>query len=107
MLNIKILLFCWILPSIPSPRGHWPLCGIASLFSIMATAGSRAITAQEIELISFIKQNIVRKLLELSSQWGLPVTNPQVTQAVSQYFNCGPAPHQIFDNLVWQIAQSL
>ncbi len=93
--------------SLPPGADHVTPCGSGSLFSNMATAGSRVITAQEIELISFIKQNIVRKLLELSSQWGLPVTNPKVTQAVSQYFNCGLAPHQIFDNLVWQIAQSL
>ncbi len=73
----------------------------------MAAVGQHVITQQEEELLSFLRQNIVRKLLEISSQWGLPVTNPQVTQAVSCYFNCGPAPHQVFDNLVWQIAQSL
>ena len=73
----------------------------------MAVAGQRVITQQEEELLSFLKQNIVRKLIKISTQWGLPATNPQVTQAVSCYFNCCPAPHQVFDNLVWQLAQTL
>ncbi len=73
----------------------------------MATAGHRIITQTEEELLSFLKQNIIRKLIEISSQWGLAPTNPQVTQAVSWYFNVGPAPHQVFDNLVWQLAQTL
>ena len=34
MRNIKILLFCWKLPSIPPPWGdHVTPCGSASLFS--------------------------------------------------------------------------
>ena len=62
---------------------------------------------QEEELLSFLKQNIIHKLIKISSQWGLAPTNPQVTQAVSRYFNVGLAPHQVFDNLVWQLAQTL
>ncbi len=73
----------------------------------MATAGHRIITQTEEELLSFLKQNIICKLIEISSQWGLAPTNPQVTQAVSRYFNVGPVPHQVFDNLVWQLAQTL
>ena len=73
----------------------------------MAAAGQWVITQQEEELLSFLKQNIIHKLIEFSSQWGLSPTNPQVTQAISRYFNIGPAPHQVFDNLVWQLAQTL
>ena len=73
----------------------------------MATAGQRVITQQEEELLSFLKQNIMHKLIKISSQWGLAPMNPQVTQAVSRYFNVGPVPHQVFDNLVWQLAQTL
>ncbi len=72
----------------------------------MAAAGQRVIMQQE-ELLNFLRQNIIRKLLEISHQWGLAPTNPQVTQAVSRYFNIRPAPHQVFDNLVWQLTQTL
>ncbi len=70
----------------------------------MAMAGQRVISQQEEELLSFLKQNIICKLIEFSSQWGLSPMNPQVTQAVSRYFNVGPVPHQVSDNLVWQLA---
>ncbi len=73
----------------------------------MAAAGHRIITQTEEELLSFLKQNIIRKLIEISSQWDLAPMNPQVTQAVSRYFNVRPVPHQVFDNLVWQLAQTL
>ncbi len=73
----------------------------------MAAARQHVITQQEEELLSFLKQNIIHKLIEISSQWGLVPTNPQVTQAVSCYLNVGPVPYQVFDNLVWQLAQTL
>ncbi len=67
-------------------------------------ANPRNITVQEIDLLGFLRQNIVRKLeLEVVSQ-GLPRTHPRVIQAVVRHFNLGPAPNQTFDRLVWRIA---
>ncbi len=47
----------------------------------------------EIELLSFLHQNIVKKLCEEGARQGRPWTNPQVIEAVAWYFNLGPAPH--------------
>ncbi len=74
----------------------------------MATAQEgepQRITMDEIELLSFLHQNIVRKLCKEAKQ-GRPQTNPQVIQAVARYFNLGPAPHQIFNTLIKDIANS-
>ncbi len=73
----------------------------------MAAAGQRLISVQEEELLSFLKQNIIRKICEVIAQLGLPHTHPVVCQTVSKHFNLGPALHQLFDNLVWQLAQTI
>ncbi len=73
----------------------------------MAVTGQRLITVQEEEILSFLKQNIIRKICEVAAHFGLPHTHPVVTQTVSKHFNLGPAPHQLFDNLVWQLAQMI
>ncbi len=105
MLNINFVLFCWILPSIPSPhRGRCPL--EVFLFK-MATGRARPITFQETELLSFLKQNIIRKICEVATALNLPYTHPVVCQRVSAYFNLGPEGHQIFDNLVWRLARTI
>ncbi len=64
------------------------------------------ITLTEVELLSFLHQNIIGKLCEESAQTGLPHTNIRVITAVLVYFNFGPSPHQIFDNLMQQLATS-
>ncbi len=69
----------------------------------MAT-NDQAITVEELDLLSFLRQNIARKLAIESVKQGLPQTYPRVVQAVVHYFNLGPAPNQHFDCLVWRIA---
>ncbi len=69
-------------------------------------ANLRYITVQEIDLLGFLRQNIVRKLEEEAVSQGLPKTHPRVIQAMVRHFNLGPAPNQTFDRLVWQIAHS-
>ncbi len=61
-------------------------------------------STEELDLLSFLKQNITRKLEIEASKQGLPRTHPRVCQAVVRYFNLGPAPNQNFDQLVWRIA---
>ncbi len=62
------------------------------------------ITLEEIDLLSFLCQNVARKLeLEARAQ-GLAETYPRVLRAVTQHFNLGPASHHNFDRLVWRVA---
>ncbi len=70
-------------------------------------AQQRNITFEETEILSFLRQNIIRKICEIAAQLGLPKTHPQVVQRVVQYFNLGPAPHQVFDRLVWRLAHTI
>ena len=64
----------------------------------------QAITLEEINLLSFLHQNVVRKLeVEVAAQ-GLAETHPQVLRAVIQHFNLGPASNRNFNRLVWHIA---
>ncbi len=72
----------------------------------MATNQLRAITVEEIKLLGFLRQNIVRKLAEEVAAQGRAQTDPWVVQAVVRYVNLGPAPHQYFDRLVWRITHS-
>ncbi len=104
MLNINFVLFCWILPSIPSP--HRGRCPLEVFLSKMATNAPRYITNNEIELLSFLRQNVVRKLLEEVSRQNRDKRDPLVIAVVVQYFNLGPAPHGLFYNTVHQIAHS-
>ena len=67
----------------------------------MATAEEMPITFEETEILSFLKQNIIRKICEVAAALKLPKTHPLVCQTVSKYFNLGPSPHQLFDNPVW------
>ena len=67
---------------------------------------TRLITSQEIELLTFLRQNIVRKLLEEVATQGRDKHDPQVIAAVVAYFNLGPAPHGQFNNTVHQLAHS-
>ena len=69
-------------------------------------ANTRTITTEDIELLGFLRQNIVRKLEEEATHQGLTRTHPLVVQVVVRHFNLGPAPHQVFDCLVWRIAHS-
>ncbi len=66
MLNISFVLFCWILPSIPSPPGALAPLWFCLSLSKMATRWMRPITFQEIELLSFLKQNVIRKICEVA-----------------------------------------
>ena len=64
------------------------------------------ITSDEIELLSFLCQNIIRKLCEEAARQGKDMTDPWVIQAVVQHFNVSPTPHGVFNNLVHSMAHS-
>ncbi len=64
----------------------------------------RYIMTSEIELLSFLRQNVVRKLLEEVARQNRNKRDPQVIAVVVTYFNLGPAPHGLFHNTVHQIA---
>ncbi len=65
------------------------------------------ISFEETELLSFLRQNIIRRLCEEAERQGLSERHPRVVQAVVAYFNHGPAPHHIFNRLVWQLAHTI
>ncbi len=72
----------------------------------MAANDARAqlITAEEIDLLSFLRQNIVRKLEIEAVAQGLAKTHPWAIRAVISHFNLGPTSNRNFDQLVWRIA---
>ncbi len=76
---------------------------LALSLTVMA-ANACNITVQEIDLLGFLRQNVVRKLESEALRQGLPKTHPRVVQATMRYFNLGPTLHQTFDRLVWRIA---
>ncbi len=67
----------------------------------MAAVSEHLITLEETELLSFLRQNIQRKLAEEAERQGLSKRHPRVMQAVVAYFSLGPLPHNIFNRLVW------
>ena len=67
---------------------------------------NQPITAVDLDLLSFLRQNIARKLAIEASAQGLGKTHPQVIRAVIAHFNLGPAPNRNFDQLVWRIANN-
>ncbi len=70
---------------------------------VSAQRSVQQITPEEMDL-SFLHQNIARKLeLEAHAQ-GLAKMHPWVLRAVIQYFNLSPTSHRNFDRLVWTIA---
>ncbi len=69
-----------------------------------ANRGVREITREEVDILSFLRQNITRKLAIEAHQQGRPKTYPRVVQATVRYFNLGPTSHQNFDRLVWAVA---
>ncbi len=48
----------------------------------MVAAQPRAITLDEIEILSFLKQNIIRKICEEAVKQGHPRSDPQVIQVL-------------------------
>ncbi len=76
-------------------------------FSKMAAAELWDITVEEIELLSFLRQNIVRRICVEAERQGLSKRDMRVVQAVVAYFNWGPAPHHIFNHLVWHLAHTI
>ncbi len=105
MLNIKILLFCWKLPSIPSPpRGDHMTPVVLALSLRKMAAVVRDITLEETELLSFLRQNIQRKLHLEAERQGLSKRDPRVVQAVVRYFSLGALPNHFFNQLVWRLA---
>ncbi len=62
----------------------------------MAAAEGRPITFEETELLSFLYQNVVRKLCEEAQKQGLPKSDPWVVRAMVAYFNGSRAPHGVF-----------
>ena len=70
----------------------------------MAAAVPHLITLEETELLSFLHQNVLRKLAEEAERQGLSERHPRVVQAVVAYFSLGPLPHNIFNRLVWRLA---
>ncbi len=67
-------------------------------------ATGQVITAEEIDLLSFLRQNIARKLEIEAATQGLAKTHPWVLRAVISHFNLGLASNRNFDWLVWKIA---
>ncbi len=67
-------------------------------------ANRQIITVEEIDLLSFLRQNVARKLEIEAVKLRLPKTHPKVMQVVVCHFNLGPAPNQNFDWLVWRVA---
>ncbi len=74
-------------------------------FSNMATVQEQAITFEDTELLSYVK--ILCTICVKKQRQGLSKRDPRVVQAVMAYFNRGPAPHQMFDHLVWQLAHTI
>ncbi len=72
----------------------------------MATNQPRIITVEEIELLSFLRQNVIRKICEEAEKQGRDRMDPRVIRAVVSYFNVGPAPHRVFHNLMHKLAHS-
>ncbi len=70
----------------------------------LANRGLYEITQEELNILSFVRQNIAQKLAIEAHQQGQPKTHPQVVQATVQYFNLGLTSHQNFDRLVWAVA---
>ncbi len=102
MLNIKILLFCWQLPSIPSPPRGWSrdLGFSLSFFSAMDTV--------EVESWSFIRQQIVCKIYFFSHQMGMQPLSTQVVDAVVNFYSAGaPYYNHSFQTLVIQMALAI
>ncbi len=62
------------------------------------------ITPAEIELISILKQNIIRKLCEEASKQAKDKTHPDVIAAVISHFNLRLSLHGLLNNLVHQLA---
>ncbi len=57
------------------------------------------ITFEETEL-SFLRQNIIRKICQEVARPGWPRNDPRVIQAVCAHFNLGPTPYRVFQALV-------
>ncbi len=64
------------------------------------------ITTNEIQLLSFLKQNIICKLCEEAAKQDKDKTDPWVIRTIVEYFNVGPTPHGVFNNLVHSLAHS-
>ncbi len=73
----------------------------------MVAAELRDITVEEIELLSFLRQNIVRCICEEAERQGLSERDMRVVQAVVAYFNRGPAPYHIFNRSVWHLDHTI
>ena len=56
--------------------------------------------AFEHDILGFLKQNIIRKLMSEAECCGLPVTHPEIIRITMNYFNLGPHPHWSFETLV-------
>ncbi len=64
----------------------------------------QVITPEEIDLLSFLRQNMVHKLEIEAATQGLAKTHPWILRAVISHFNLGLAANRNFDRLVWKIA---
>ncbi len=84
----------------------WPLVVLALSLTVMASAHRelQLITPEELDILSFLRQNIAHKLTIEAHYQGHPKTHPRVVQATVRYFNLGPTAHQNFDRLVWAVA---
>ena len=72
----------------------------------MVTGGANVsqLSQEECDILSFLHQNVARKLALEAHMQGLPQTHPRVLRVVRAHFNLGPTSHQGFDRLVWAIA---
>ncbi len=72
----------------------------------MATSGAHTpdLSQEERDILSFLHQNVARRLAWEAHKQGLPQTHPRVLQAVRAHFNLGPTSHRAFNRLVWAVA---
>ncbi len=67
---------------------------------------SASVTVTDIEILSFLKQNIIWKICEVANRTRRDKTDLRVTTEVVAHFNLRPSPHNSFEALVVQLASS-
>ncbi len=71
---------------------------------VTGQANVAQLSQEERDILSFLRQNVARKLALEAHTQGLPQTHPRVLRAVIAHFNLGPTLHQGFNRLVWAVA---
>ncbi len=63
--------------------------------------------AIEQDILAFVKQNIIRKLISESEHLSLPVTHPEIIRTTVGYCDLGPHPHRAFTMLMRQLETTI